>query len=481
MKFVKRFCALGLSAALLLGGAGCSLSGSPKEPTTVTIWHYYNGAQQQTFNELVARFNETIGSKRNIIVESVSQGGVNDVSSRLADALDGKAGASAVPNAAALYADAAYGVYKREQAVDLTSYLSKKELSEYIPAYLDEGRFAGGESTYLFPVAKSTEVFMLNETDWETFATATGVTEEAFKTWEGITAISQKYYEWTDAQTPDIPNDGKAFFGRDAMANYLIIGALQLGKPFFAADESGNIAYQYDANVLRRIWDNYYVPYVNGWFTSAGRFRSDDVKTGDCLALVGSTSSATYFPTEVTRADGTAYPISAKVYPLPNFENTEPYAVQQGASMLVLKSDKAHESATVEFLKWFTQQENDLSFCLGSGYLPVLTVASNENVISQSLSASTAPISDALRQTLVIGAQMAQEYTFYTSPAFQNGDSARSIIDKALSDKATADREQVLALTAQGMNHKDAAAKFTTDENFSIWASSLKASLEALF
>ena len=45
---------------------------------------------------------------------------------------------------------------------------------------------------------------------------------------EGITETARQYYEWTDAQTPDIPDDGKAFFGRDAFANYMIIGARQL-------------------------------------------------------------------------------------------------------------------------------------------------------------------------------------------------------------------------------------------------------------
>ena len=42
---------------------------------------------------------------------------------------------------------------------------------------------------------------------------------------EGLVKTAQRYYEWTDSLT-EAPNDGKAFYGRDAMANYVLIGGL---------------------------------------------------------------------------------------------------------------------------------------------------------------------------------------------------------------------------------------------------------------
>ena len=152
-------------------------------------------------------------------------------------------------------------------------------------------------------------------------------------TWEGVVRLAKAYYEWTDAQTPAVEGDGKAFFGRDAFANYMLIGSLQLGVELFRV-ENGALRLQMDETVMRRLWDHYYVPFVNGWFGAYGRFRSDDIKTGQLIALVGSTSGALYFPNEVTRDDGTTYPIVCEVYPLPNFEGTQPCAVQQGAGMV---------------------------------------------------------------------------------------------------------------------------------------------------
>lgn len=135
----------------------------------------------------------------------------------------------------------------------------------------------------------------------------------------------------------------RLFFGRDAFANYMIIGSLQLGHEIFK-EKDGKTVLDLDKQTMRRLWDNYYVPYVNGYFGSYGKFRSDDVKTGQLAAFVGATSGISYFPTSVTLEDGTNYAIESKLYPLPNFQGTAPCAVQQGAGMMVFKSEEKKES-----------------------------------------------------------------------------------------------------------------------------------------
>ena len=71
------------------------------------------------------------------------------------------------------------------------------------------------------------------------------------------------------------------------------------------------------------------MPMVQGHFGAYGKFRSDDVKTGDLIALVGSTSGAAYFPTQVTISDTESYQIETLVLPPPVFKDGSPYAVQQ--------------------------------------------------------------------------------------------------------------------------------------------------------
>ena len=190
---------------------------------------------------------------------------------------------------------------------DLSQYFTEDELSKYVDSYIQEGYFNQDGALYLFPVAKSTEITMLNKTDWEPFAEAAGTTVDELATTEGIVQVAQRYYEWTDAQTPDVPAAGKAFYGRDSMSNYFLISMKQMGKELFEVKD-GKVTLNTDKELVRRIWDNYYVPFMKGYFASLGKFRSDDVKTGDVIAYTGSTSSAVYFPDSVETEDS-SYPI----------------------------------------------------------------------------------------------------------------------------------------------------------------------------
>ena len=50
-------------------------------------------------------------------------------------------------------------------------------------------------------------------------------------------------------------------------------------------------------------------PYIKGYFTASGVFRTDDIKTGNIIGYVGSSSSATYFPKTVTNSNDETYSI----------------------------------------------------------------------------------------------------------------------------------------------------------------------------
>ncbi len=443
---------------------------------TITVWHYYNGIQQSNFDARVQEFNETVGAAQGIVVEALNQGDVNGLSERVLESANHAVGAAQMPDIFAAYADTAYEINKMGLVVDITQYMTEEEIESYIPSFMDEGKFDADGGIKLFPIAKSTEVFVLNVTDWDRFATETGASEDDFATWEGITKTAQLYYEWTDAQTP-APNDGKAFFGRDAYANYFIIGSLQLGFELFSV-ENGVVTYQINRDAMRRLWDNFYVPYVNGWFGSYGKFRSDDAKTGALISLVGSTSGASYFPSEVTREDGTTYPIESRIYPAPNFAGTEPYAVQQGAGMVVTKSDARHETASIEFLKWFTMPETNISYAIASGYLPVKIESNDVARINEAFAAVENEMPAITREILEIGSSMAQDYTLYTNKAFENGYSARKVVEYSMIDLVNKDMEAIQALVDSGVSRAEAAAQYTTDAHFDEWLADFSAALD---
>ena len=385
--FVKKIFKKGISllcaAALVLGCAACS-GGSPKQTavTDIAVWTYYNGDQMESFTKLVDEFNSTVGAEKGISVSTESLGSVNDLEASVMDAAEGKVGASELPNIFSAYADTAYAMDQMGMLVDLAPYLSDAERNTFVNGYLSEGDFNGSGEIKIFPVAKATELMFLNDTDWQVFADAAGASYDDLATLEGLVETAGKYYDWTDAQT-DTPDDGKALFGRDAMANYMLVGAQQLGDAIFEVQD-GKMTVNFDHDVARKLWDNYYVPFVKGWFTASGRFRSDDVKTGNVLGYVGSCSSATFFPTQVTTDDSVSHDISMKVLQSPKFADGEDVAVQQGAGMVVTAGTEEEINASVEFLKWFVQPENNIAFAVGSGYLPVTREANSMDTITSS-------------------------------------------------------------------------------------------------
>lgn len=463
---------------LLLFLTGCSneYGLNKKNPVSISIWHYYNGAQQQQFDNLVDEFNKTVGIEKGIIMQSYAQGTVNDIQEKVLNAIDGKVGAEDIPEIFAAYADTAYEVTKLGMAADISQYVKEEELATYLDSYIAEGHFNDDKSLQLFPIAKSTELFIINKTDWDKFAEATGASDSAFATWEGIAKVSESYYHWTDSLTKE-PDDGKAFFGRDAMANYLIIGSMQLGKELFEV-HNGKVTYNIDKNIMRRLWDNYYIPYINGYYKSVGKFRSDDAKTGEIIATLGSSTSAAYFPETVTLEDETSYPIEAAVYPAPNFENTTPYAIQQGAGMVITKSNETKEYAASLFLKWFTEKEQNITFSISSGYLPVKNESNDIKLIDSIIESQNLEFKPLVRDSIETGVMMSKEYKFYTAKAFENAQEARKFITETLQQKADSDTAAIEQLMEQGMTKTEAVARFNTDENFDSWFKGLAANLE---
>lgn len=462
------------AAALALGCAGCGGSVGPEVPAKVTnimVWTYYNGDQLESFTSLVNQFNETVGAQKGIKVSTESQGSVNDLETSVMDSAEGKVGAAAMPNIFSAYADTAYALDQMGMVVDLAPCLTEEEKAQFVEGYLSEGDFGEDDSIKIFPVAKSTELLFLNDTDWQAFADAADVRYEDLATMEGLTAVAEKYYNWTDAQTA-APDDGKALFGRDAMANYMLVGAQQLGDTIFAVKD-GRMTVNFERDVARRLWDNYYVPFVRGWFAATGRFRSDDIKTGNVLAYVGSSSSATFFPARVTNDANESHEISLKTLPAPQFEGGEAVAVQQGAGMVVTAAKEEEVEASVEFLKWFVRAENNIAFSVGSGYLPVTRKAND----MQEILASGLTLDDNMQQTLAVAVDTVNGNRLYTPHAFAGSNSARKVLEYGLSDLAAADRETVVQRIAEGQSAAEAEAEFLTDEYFEAWYQDICAKL----
>lgn len=483
VRWFKRACALMLCLMLALVFSGCGQKETPlldpKNPVTVTVWNYYNGDQLAAFEELLEDFNGSVGAEKGVVVMNVSQGDIGTLADSLIASVNGDAGAQETPTLAAVYAETAYILDKAGSLAPFDGYFTKEELAAYVPGFLEEGRFNEKNELLLFPILKSSELFTANKTDWTPFAQATGITLESIATKEALTGAAKAYYEWTDALTPEVPEDGKALYGRDSVANYVYIGAHQLGHELFKVAD-GKLTVDLDKPTFRKLWDNYYIPFINGYFGAYARFRSEDCKTGRILALTSSSSSVGYLPTAVTTEDDVTHDIETfESKDLP-FEGAKDVVVQQGASYCLLKGTPQQQAGAVEFIKWFTQPERNLHFALMSGYSPVTLASNTRDAISAAYKGDTTSAKGQnVLGALLISADMFSQSQPYATKPFAGGKEARVILGDALEKTAKADREKVLEAIAGGATREEAVATFAADAYFDAWFDDLSARIEA--
>ncbi|MDE7206262.1 MAG: extracellular solute-binding protein [Lachnospiraceae bacterium] len=460
----KRLSILWIFILAALSLCGCSDDNhglSRDNPTTISVWHSYSGHTASQFDELVTEFNNTIGREKGVIITAQSMSSTNNLEEALWNSASEKIGSAKMPNIFQCYPDTALSLESKVDLIDFNEYITEDEKLTYVRQFLDSGYIGSDNAWKIFPVAKSTEVLMLNKTDWDKFAEETAAEPDSLLTWEGLAQTAQDYYEWSG---------GKAFFGRESFANYPILGSSQLGHELFKVSGNG-ITLDFEQSVMKKVWDHFYVPYINGYYSQIGKSRCDDVRIGEIIALVCSSSDAAYFPKEVVLSDGTTYPIECMVLPLPNFKDTAPYAALLGAGMAVTKSTEAEEYASVLFLKWFTECEQNLRFSACSGYMPVSLEAVKADIMSAYLEEHSADA--VIRDTIMTSLSQTEKYIMYAPTGFAGGSQAKDILDRTMPALAIADRTAI----ENGAPHDE----YLSDTHFKEWYAATLSELKQYF
>ncbi|MBP1758277.1 MAG: putative lipoprotein [Firmicutes bacterium] len=464
---MKKWISMLILLMLLLMLAACTTSTAsdpldPDKPITVTVWHYYNGNVKESFDALVAEFNETVGVERGVVVDAKSQGDVSQLATAVFDAANESIGSSPMPDIFASYADNALRVNQLVGLVSMDQYFTEEEISAFRKEFLEEGKFTDGEQYYIVPIAKSFENLYVNKTYWEPFAQEHGYTNEDLATWEGLNEVAKAYYEET----------GRSFFGLDANANYMLVANMQLGTELYDYAKDGTATLNFTKENARMIWEYFYKPYINGYFMKSGRFSSDDAKTGSVLSYTGSTAGAAYFPVNVAFEDGEMINVEPLVLPYPYFRDGSAVAIQQGAGMCVAQSDEAHEYAAMLFLKWFTDIPQNLQFAINTGYFPVKNEALDPQKMLDRLSANDVQL-EAIVESIKASNIMFENYTLYNSKPFEGSYEMRSLLDTNLITKINQDLATLQEKVAQGADRGKLISQLSSDASFEQWYSEM--------
>jgi multiple sugar transport system substrate-binding protein len=417
--------------SIILTACSSQVLTGPKNQVILTLWHNYGGQLKDTMDEMIDEFNETVGAKEGIIISVTSISGSETLHDKLTMAANNDPGAPPLPDITTAYPKTALILAKKGLLCDLNEQFTKEDLSAYIPEFLQEGRILG-EGLYVFPTAKSTETLFVNTTIFDRFAAETGVSLEDLQTFEGIFHTAALYHDWTDNQTPDIPNDGKMFFMADSLYNFSLIGCKQLGAEFI---DNGTVSLTTPQAL--RVWESYYRSAVKGHAAIFDGYATDLAKTGDIVCSTGSTAGVSFFSPTVTYADNTSEPAKLAILPYPVFEGGKRIALQRGGGMCIIKSTQEKEYSAGVFLKWFTSPKSNLRFVSSTGYLPVTDEAFGEIMIRE-----IDGISDEnIRNMLVASRAMQREYEFCVAPLFEGADQLQGLYENRFKETADQSRQ----------------------------------------
>lgn len=434
-------------AAFLLAGillayccAGCSDTAKKEEtPTTITVWHVYGGQTDSPLNDLIDEFNQTVGKEQQINVQVTSVSNSNTIHELVLAAANGEPGAAELPDIFSSYPKTVMALPDDSILVDYQDYFSEEELSAFIPAFMEEGMV--NDRLVVLPVAKSTEIMFINQTIFDRFSQATGVTLEDLDTWEGLFEAAEVYADWTDAQTPDIPDDAKSMFVHDYYFNYFQVGAESLGEDFFQGDR---LAF---GPAFQTAWEPLAQAALQGGVWLKSGYATESIRTGDSIVSVASSASILYYSDVVTYPDNTSEEITIISRPCPVFEAGENLVMQRGVGFCTVRSTPEREQAAVTFLKWLTEPERNVEFVTRAGYMPVTQVAF-ENELPKAIegleSAKYASLYQAYLDTQA-------NYEFYVPPQLETYLSLETTLEDQVRTQLALGRQDYLEAGETGL------------------------------
>ncbi len=340
----------------------CCLSGCKKseldknKPVALTMWHVYGEQADSPMNRLIDEFNETVGMEKGIIINVTAMSNASKIGEKLLDAHNKIPGSAEMPDLFFAHKSNAMEL-GMDCLLDWNEYFSEKELSTYVPGFLEDGTADGKLS--VFPVSKSTHLLFIAGGQFERFSADTGVTYEALSTWDGFFDAAAKYYDWSG---------GKPFCALDYPLRAIELAATESGAGNISAD---NGFYDPSNVIFKQTFMKFADSLAKGHIMLSNLYSNTQVMTGEVVAGIGSSAAILYYNDTVTYEDGTSEPMDLEILPLPAENGKKPYITQAGVGLCAYKTSSQKAEAAVIFAKWLTEPERNLEFVCQTGYMPV--------------------------------------------------------------------------------------------------------------
>ncbi len=342
---MRKFICLLSALCLVLGAAGVF---AEDEVTHLVFWHSAADRMGEALNAYVDRFNDTVGTKKGIFVESVYQGSYTDSSTKLGSLLSAE-NYSDLPDVLQMDATG-----KLRYLSAPTAYTAQQALSDH-PNFSAEDFIASAYSNWCIngvqlglPFATSTTLTYYNAT----------ILDEAPDTLGDIAAIADDYDLEEGAMIyACVPNT-------PTLANWLG----QLGS-YVVDRKNGSEA---TATALDCIEDGSLVKFLSAWkelYASGALVNrassNDEFAAGRQLVMTASSSMIA----ALTERIGGRFELGVSSY-LRVSDEAAFGATVSGSCLVMFDQGDSRREAAWEFVRYMTSAEVQAGFAAETGYIP---------------------------------------------------------------------------------------------------------------
>lgn len=433
---------------------------------TVVFWHSYQGYQEQMFERIVKVYNETVGAQEGVRVIPEYAGKTDEINNKFNDAIDAQENSGMLPNIAVVSKETAYNAVKYDLITFAELYMTDEEINGYFSGFMEEGRLSMAANTYLFPLSKQIQQTIINDNMWKEFNQEyPQYSEQSFMYWESLIDMAAKYYDWTDAMTPDVHNDGRAFFAIESLETFIYTYTNQR-VPSLIQSGYDEITINANKDTFSEIWNLYHKGVVQGYISTVSDITTA-LKKGDILCYVGTPGNTNYSSVYID-LHGNMAPLSIKAVQYPSVFANRIVVPHSGTGVVVVdKGEKSNKDA-YNFIKWYTSNPNFIYICFAGYEVPsCVELASSENTLNE-----IAKLMDKNKQQynmLVCEYNQVLTYTTYSPVAFNGSERLGRNITAYLQQASKNDKEKVKSHVKEGYTMDSAVSYVCSEMAFNAW------------
>lgn len=331
---------------------------APEPAVTITFWHGQSGVLGDRLNDLITKFN----ASHKVQVQGTFQGNYDQLYQKVVSAIQ----AGSVPDMAMVSGPPQAAQYWKanalvpvQQFVDSPDGLNKEQLSDFVPALLDDNSLlANGKKTLVsWPFSKSVALLYYNPEILQKAGASVPKTWDEFK--QSLLAVKSKTDATPLAYTPDVyyffmpylwSQGGEVLSADNAKAAFNTpegLAALQYQTDLVRTDKTAQVTEGFD-------WQN---PFAQGK-----------------VAFAVSTSVSRPFIEQAMPKD---HIFKVGMAPLPAGSKGAKTDLFGNNLVIFSKAQSDHQRGSWLFMKWLTETDQTVAWSLASGYMPLRQSALN--------------------------------------------------------------------------------------------------------